>query len=162
MGITRPNHSTIQSLLEGRLSGDTLKSGELRSLPLSSGILTREVLARRLIHCSTQCPLCSDGLVESAVHLFFECRYAGRVWAMAMTMLRFKLLHRGPDLTSTWSQSMTMIGRGHRPGYAFLFMSICWQIWPHRNNTIFRGTQTSPEFLAVHAVQMGWLWIRHC
>ncbi|XP_078150376.1 uncharacterized protein LOC144545702 [Carex rostrata] len=134
-------------------------------LLLQNRILTRDVLRRRHISCPTECVLCSTGEQETAMHLFFQCEYARRVWLMAGGRFGYHLITIDQDVRTSWRRSWNRFkSRGlHVSKFiSACFVSICWHIWLQRNNLIFRDNKIPPEIIAVRALDVGRMWAENC
>ena len=134
-------------------------------LLLQDKLLTKQVLQRRNIYCTGNCVTCNHCTLETAFHLIFNCQYAVRAWARMATLLGCSLLRVIDDVEVTWTKSMLLIRSKGDHDYKLImvcFMSLCWHLWLHRNNCIFRGVSVPPEITAERAVNVGFLWRRYC
>ncbi|KAF3783661.1 putative ribonuclease H protein [Nymphaea thermarum] len=116
-------------------------------LLLTGHINTFDHLQRLGISLANQCPLCLVA-TESRVHIFTSCTFFSSVfvstWHSLVSSLpnppSIRLLFLfcpSPHLTASWDHVW-------RPW----LISTWWHIWAERNNRVFRGTFSSPDFVA--------------
>lgn len=75
-------------------------------LLLKDKLLTREVMRRRNFNCQTdRCPMCQENQLETGLHLFFSCTYAGEIWSKLNDYLGGQILMVGPSVQETWRMS---------------------------------------------------------
>lgn len=127
--------------------------------------LTHDVMQRRGLNCDMGCVLCDNCAYETALHLFFHCRYARRVWASIEAMFGEKIVVFGDTVPLTWDLSVEWICTDKKLGklrWTSMFMCVCWFIWKQRNERIFRGGRMEAWLLADRAIQEYFLWVRYC
>ncbi|KAG8100647.1 hypothetical protein GUJ93_ZPchr0013g35164 [Zizania palustris] len=108
------------------------------SLLLLDRLNTREILKRKKILLDSSdclCILCSRGILESSMHLFFQCDFSVSCWSSVgicwdSSPSAADLVENFRRVTQ-WSFPLELI-----------FVS-CWSLWIHRNNCIFRNQQPS-------------------
>lgn len=79
------------------------------------------------------CVLCSQGLMETRNHLFFECDYSSSVWSKLMTNIM------GVDYSATWNDVLCFTSRSSctriRSFLArYTFQATVYMIWRERNS----------------------------
>ncbi|KAG2592888.1 hypothetical protein PVAP13_5NG584850 [Panicum virgatum] len=97
-------------------------------LPYQNRLWTADRLERRGWPNQKKCPLCRH-TDESALYLFVQCRYTGRLW----TELGASVPAAAANMAS-WDTSATMRS---------LLLLISWEIWNERNGRIFRHKESS-------------------
>lgn len=137
----------------------------LTFLLLQGRLLTRDVLQIRNIQCPTECVLCSTCSNETAMHLFFTCSFAKKVWGLISRRMGYPIVRVQGDVKSTWTRTWSAMRLRGKEGLlrgTVWFVSSCWQIWLMRNNLIFRGERLPPEGTAMKAVEIGTSWLCNC
>jgi len=92
---------------------------------------TRDVLRRRNKHLEEgyNCVMCQDQVLESSLHLFFECSSAAARWfALGIQW------NTQPDICDMLCNQRLTAGR---PFFMDFFMIATWTIWKERNDFIF-------------------------
>lgn len=106
-------------------------------LLLSDRLNTKDILRRRgkFLEEGYLCPLCHDGVVETFMHLFFECSsstarwyWIGIQWTVQGTVFQM-LTHMKAQLNI--------------PHFMDLFMITAWCIWKERNDLVFNAKPPS-------------------
>lgn len=78
-------------------------------------ILTHDVMERRGFNCDMGCITCDNCSMETAMHLFFQCRFAIALWNRMAALLGHRIMW--PDHTvrltylTSWRRRMTNIPR---------------------------------------------------
>lgn len=67
-------------------------------LCLHDKLLTHETMARSGFHCELNCVLCQSCPLETAIHLFFYCRFAKRFWQRLLWISGFNLVQNGVSI----------------------------------------------------------------
>lgn len=135
-------------------------------LLLKDRLLTREVMIYRNFNCTdTQCPLCDTGILESALHLFFECPFSKAIWDRLSDILGFQTFGQGSTVQEIWRRSSDLLK--HKPSIRkkgeCLLLAGCWMIWRQWNSRIFEQIKQ-----AVHDVVTQWIvseatiWENNC
>lgn len=136
-----------------------------RYLLLKERLLTREVMIYRNFNCTdTVCSLCDTGVLESAIHLFFECPFAKAIWNSLSCFLGDEFLGRGRTVLEIWRRSSANLK--HKPairtrGECFLSAG-CWMIWRQRNNMIFEQREVVHDVVTQWIVSEATLWETNC
>ena len=132
-------------------------------LLLQNRLLTHEVMMHRGLQCEMQCEVCQECPYETAMHLFFQCRQARRVWSAMHTALRFNIRAAGNSVQVVTYNSLKLCRRFiSRQHWGSLFFAVCWFIWRSRNRRIFDGTETDPQWIAHHSIKEAKLWRKFC
>lgn len=79
------------------------------NLMLREKVLTRENLIERGIQCDARCAMCNSGELESAMHLFFKCRYAKEVWTLLVNNMQVQLMYPTETVQQTWVESWNRV-----------------------------------------------------
>jgi hypothetical protein len=113
-------------------------------LILVDRINTRDMMDRRNWHVSSglNCAICQEQARETKDHLFFNCRFARRVWAALGISWP-----SNPCISAMFEAAKTSFG-----GPKFMEVAVCalWGIWKIRNGVIFESEQ--PNFRAWKAI----------
>ncbi|XP_078156035.1 uncharacterized protein LOC144551794 [Carex rostrata] len=104
------------------------------------------------------------GVVESAMHLFFQCTHAKRVWYIVHGMIGVRLMHTDVDVQRTFIVSNS---KAQRAGlstkmWSVFFAATCWGIWKQRRKLLFEVKRPNYRLLVEQVVQEGWMWWRFC
>jgi hypothetical protein len=86
------------------------------------------------------------------MHLFFECRFARRIWADISTWLAEPSLH--PDKLETnnrWS-ALAMTQEVPRRGLKSVVIFICSEVWMECNTRIFNHAE-APSFMVTAKIR---------
>jgi hypothetical protein len=120
-------------------------------LILVDRINTRDMMNRHNWHVASglNCAVCTAQERETKEHLFFNCRFAQRVWS---------------SLGITWIanpciSTMLELAKASFGGPKFLEVITCalWGIWKSRNGVIFEGKQSSYRAWKLY-LSMIWVW----
>lgn len=133
-------------------------------LMLRGKLLTHEIMRRRGFNCQLECYTCNRCPLETAFHLFFNCRYARRVWHFTQSLMGTSILTLSDSVTGTWQTSwhqVRAIGVLSKECWCTLFICGCWMIWKQRNAKIFRENQLPPEIVANLIVDEFRLWMKY-
>lgn len=126
-------------------------------------LLTREVMMRRQFHCQPSCEMCTDHL-ETALHLFFQCSHAQRIWEKIGQIMGTSFLRWEDSVQQIWYQSQ----RRHRNSaisrtrWPIVFSATVWMIWKQRNLRIFEGKIIQVDLVMEWIIQEATLWEKHC
>ncbi|XP_078177552.1 bidirectional sugar transporter SWEET4-like isoform X3 [Carex rostrata] len=128
-------------------------------------ILTRDVLQRRNIGGRTECAMCQNCNLETALHLLILCPFAKQVWSQVSMKLGYKLIEEGRSLEETWSKSILQTiakPTDWRITGPVRIICVCWWIWRQRNAVVFAGKEMRPQQLADLICMEMMLWMRYC
>lgn len=100
-------------------------------------------LRRRVIQLENSCPL-SDEDVETQVHLFFHCPFAGVFWFGSLLQLDVMKVEGG-DFLECWKWICKKYGEAKETKQLMRWV-ICglWQIWKSRNSVVFEKILITP------------------
>ena len=109
---------------------------------LQNALPLGENLKRRSLLANTKCPRCDEE--ETAMHLFFECDFAKKVWELIPLK---NAVHLAAE--ETFQGAINIFRRVSCLPPAGISEDIlpwiCWVIWTSRNNLIFENRRLSPE-----------------
>ncbi|XP_078167173.1 uncharacterized protein LOC144561941 [Carex rostrata] len=103
--------------------------------------------------------------LETAVHLFYQCRYAKQVWEKVAKRLGRRIMVRGISVQQTWDKSWDRIsheGSMPKKRWAVLFMCVSWPLWKQRNDKNFRGKFKPPFLVADSILEDSAMWFKYC
>lgn len=112
--------------------------------------LTRDVLIRRKINCSSECVLCEGGRDETAAHMFIRCSFARAIWGK----MGIAIPITGEYMQEIWD------GISHRD--PCLVSCAVWGIWRSRNLRIFENKMAMVDVTWQWIVQEATLWKKLC
>ena len=134
-------------------------------LLLKDKLLTREALMRRNFNLSDiSCPLCHSGVLETTLHLFFQCQYSQNIWAKVTHLVHGSVLVPAGSVQEIWRRSSNLFRRSKilTRKWQCLFSSTVWSIWRLRNSTVFEGKKDPIDWVAMWIVRQATLWERSC
>ncbi|KAJ4772002.1 RNA-directed DNA polymerase (reverse transcriptase)-related family protein [Rhynchospora pubera] len=114
-------------------------------LILLDRILTQQNLARRNWPSITSCQCCSEGCMETSVHLFVHCTFAKQIWTQLQIRFNLPLLAFTTDLPAFWLQNRQTIG----PSWDIIWATSSWAIWKERNSRLFASNRLTASRLVV-------------
>ncbi|KAJ3699454.1 hypothetical protein LUZ61_003159 [Rhynchospora tenuis] len=117
-------------------------------LLLLDRVLTQQNLARRNWPSIAACQYCSQGCVETSMHLFVHCVFAKQIWTLLQVRFNLPLLSFTSDLSAFWLLNRATIG----PSWDIFWAAGSWAIWKERNRRIFRNS-SMPAPLLLHSIQ---------
>lgn len=133
-------------------------------LLLKNRLLTREILVHRNFNPSeTGCPLCENDILESALHLFFNCPYSLEIWHKLSNHMGDALLVQGSSVLEVWRESFNKFKHtpSARKKWEVLFSAGCWQIWKQCNCRIFERNQVVTDIVLQWIISDATLWERN-
>lgn len=134
-------------------------------LLLKDRLLTREVMIYRNFNCTdTQCPLCDSGVLESAVHLFFECPVSRAIWNRLSEFLGVPSFIHGDSVQKIWRRCSQLLKQKpsiRRRGECILSAG-CWMIWRRRNTKIFEQRQATQDMVMQWIMSEATVWENNC
>ncbi|GJU86205.1 RNA-directed DNA polymerase, eukaryota, reverse transcriptase zinc-binding domain protein, partial [Tanacetum coccineum] len=106
---------------------------------------------------STRCPVCDDAL-ETAQHLFIDCKIARNLWVMIQKWW----LITPKDLQSLifWSNS-TSLPDSLKSCFDAIIQSTTWIIWRYRNRLCFDIHPPQKDNLGGEIKTLSYSWISH-
>lgn len=125
-------------------------------LLLKDKLLTREVLMRRNFNLpDSSCPLCNTGDLETSLHLFFQCKYIGRIWGKVAQLVNNNILVQSGSVQQVWCRSSNLVRhcKGLTRKWQCIFSSACWSIWRLRSSTVFEGKKDPVDWVALWIVR---------
>lgn len=134
-------------------------------LLLNDKLLTREVLMRRSFTVQdTSCPLCDQCGLETAQHLFFECRFACLLWNKIALLVGQTVMVRADSIQETWRNSYEGFkgSRRMRIKWEALVSAACWMLWRQRNCKVFEDKVQHPDVAVQWIMSQAALWERYC
>ncbi|KAJ1688151.1 hypothetical protein LUZ63_019541 [Rhynchospora breviuscula] len=114
-------------------------------LILLDRVLTQQNLVRRNWPSITSCQCCSEGCMETSVHLFVHCNFAKQIWTQLQIRFNLPLLTFTTDLPAFWLQNRETIG----PSWDIIWAASSWAIWKERNSRIFGSNRLTAMRLLV-------------
>lgn len=133
-------------------------------LLINEKLLTREVMIRRQFNCPTECPLCNSGILESALHLFFQCTFAKLIWAGICNYLGCSIQLDVLSVHEFWYEASNRYResvRTRRRWQVFIAAG-CWAIWRQRNLKIFEEGGATASVVIDWIIREATLWEKHC
>ncbi|KAL0405878.1 UNVERIFIED_CONTAM: hypothetical protein Slati_3901700 [Sesamum latifolium] len=100
-----------------------------------------------LRHLDGMCILCSDGLVETHQHLFFDCQYAQRCISSIRRSVRFPWPYWDWTNGISWASSRWREKHVVNAAYRALLASLVYHVWQERNRRRFQSTERTPSVL---------------
>jgi hypothetical protein len=98
---------------------------------------TRDLMLRKqwYLDSEPECVLCTEAVLETKDHLFFNCDFAQQCW---------EFLSIQWDMSRLFSEKF-MAARAAFEGSCFMEIVACavWNIWRSRNDFIFKGVPIS-------------------
>lgn len=134
-------------------------------LLLKDKLLTREVLIRRrFTPPDSSCPLCHSGLMETALHLFFQCQHSQRIWNKVAQLLNCNILVQGTSVQQIWRRCSRLLRHSAvlEKKWQCVFSSVCWCIWRQRNGMVFEEKKDPVDVVAQWIVRQATLWEKWC
>lgn len=133
-------------------------------LLLRDKLLTKEVMLRRQFNCNGSCVLCDSAQLESAVHLFFQCQFAIKIWDGIAVYLGNQIRVDADSVELTWIRSAIPFRhrRTARMRWQVFFPAVCWAIWRQRNLKIFEEKLLPVDVIIQWIIREASLWERHC
>ncbi|XP_078159556.1 uncharacterized protein LOC144555187 [Carex rostrata] len=132
---------------------------------LKDKLLMREVLMRRNFHLpDNSCPLCNLGVLETSLHMFFQCQYSQSSWVKVAQLVHSTILVQGGSVQQVWCRSSNLVRHCKvlTGKWQCFFTSACWSIWRLRNNIVFEGKKDPIDWVAMWIVRQATLWERSC
>jgi len=124
-------------------------------LAVQDRIWTADRLRARGWPHNTTCSLCRRCL-ETGNHLFVECRFTRRIWAVLSFWLGEPSLHPTNwkctnSVHEWWSEIAATRGVSCK-GLKSLVILVCWEVWNECNARIFNGTE-APSFVLTEKIK---------
>ena len=106
---------------------------------------------------STRCPVCDDN-IETAHHLFVECKVAADIWKMVSTW--WDIGDSPKDLQSliTWSDSVNLTPLA-KTCFDVVIQTTTWILWRYRNRICFDEKPPSKDSLGAEIKVLSHTWI---
>lgn len=114
-------------------------------LCLHNNIPTCKVLGSKGLNLSHTCPTCTEGS-ESIDHMLRGCKIASELWQKLEFPLCLKDCFN--KLLAEWLQvncRLEVISKSMGIPWKIIFILCIWQIWPHRNEFVFRTGRVDPN-----------------
>jgi hypothetical protein len=103
-------------------------------LLLNGKLNSKEMMLKKKNYVEfSECILCDTNILESIVHLFFECSFSQSFW----WALGFEW-NTNLDINSMITDAKT---RYPMPFLVEIIIKGCWSLWDQRNSAIFRDTE---------------------
>ncbi|KAJ4778783.1 RNA-directed DNA polymerase (reverse transcriptase)-related family protein [Rhynchospora pubera] len=121
---------------------------------------TQEQLHRRNITVPPGCPLYASPILETALHLFFDCPFSARVYLLLGLSCSLP-----PVIPSGSVRDSVQMSFDKLKGNQFLTTVLATSLhtlWLERNNRIFRGVHRSEEAIADWILTEGSIFHKHC
>jgi hypothetical protein len=130
-------------------------------LLLQNRIWTADRLQARGWQNCDRCTLCNQTL-ETAEHLFINCRYTARIWDTIKDWVGIPLIQPanwvGLSIDSWWN----LLAGGDTPcrkAVSSLTLLITWEIWNERNARIFRNKHAPTQVVIEKIKTEARLWV---
>ncbi|WJX67429.1 hypothetical protein P8452_51895 [Trifolium repens] len=143
-------------------SGVPSKVSALSWQVLLDRVPTRDNLRSRgiITAVDARCPLCNDD-VETATHLFLQCRYATGIWFAILRWLGvFSVLP--PSLAMSYA---LLVGYGtnkkRRKGFSVVWLAYVWAVWKARNDRVFNNIAFDASVVMDNIKRLSWNWFMH-
>ena len=104
---------------------------------------TKEMLQIRNynVQPNNLCVICEDHMLETSIHLLFDCPFALDCWQKLGFVWTFS-----PDIHIRLQQGRQIMGI---PFFMGIFIIAVWEIWNVRNSNIFEGNLVSMQLWTV-------------
>ncbi|KAL0292279.1 UNVERIFIED_CONTAM: hypothetical protein Sradi_6995400 [Sesamum radiatum] len=103
-------------------------------------------LARRKVDVCNFCPVCSKE-DETLSHVLSECNFARQIWALSH--LPHQILSAPHQNCAEWIKNCC---KSLLSPEANLFVTICWNIWNHRNKCLMESSRSHPMEILSQAI----------
>lgn len=131
---------------------------------LNERLLTHANMLTRSMNCDPRCIMCEECLLETTVHLMFECRFAKEVWfrlgQVAPTTFT-NVAREEMEIADAW-ESFLLLARGNCSRMRELVLFACWYVWKARNSKIFRDENVIPRILSERIWGEYLMWCKYC
>lgn len=122
-------------------------------------------MLRRNFNCETyDCPMCDSEVLETGMHLLFQCPYSVDIWMRVCNATGCNLMVQGDSIQDIWRKSYNQFRQtvSMKIKWQGLFSAVCWFIWRQRNGKIFEGKHISPDLVAQWIICEATLWRDNC
>jgi len=126
---------------------------------LENKLATRVNLSRIGVQVdSSMCSLCGME-EESCRHLFFDCKFARRVWSLRHRWLGVLVVSHIEPKSNFDQFRMSLASETVNIVWNTIWVGVVSELWNHRNNLIFkRGVADASEVFSLVQVKV-WLWV---
>ena len=135
---------------------------EFSWLAIHNRIWTADRLQKRGRPNCGLCPLCKQ-TQETTAQLFFQCRFAKRVWRLIKEWLRLPLLNisewAAQDSINSWWSNMSSNNVPNRKAMASITMFTSWTVWNEKNARVFRKKSAPPPVVVGIIKSEARLWV---
>ena len=156
-----PTAQTLYKLFdppESKVNWSSLLSGSLK-IPRHLFILSLAILGKLasidkpwLAHHGP-CILCSEGVMGTHGHLFFQCRFSRQCLAEIQKIVQFSWPNRDWKMGITWASRRWRGKHIINMSYRALLASCVYHIWKERNLRRFEQTERTPNTMAVVIIE---------
>ncbi|XP_068474698.1 uncharacterized protein [Phaseolus vulgaris] len=121
----------------------------------------RVLLGRRGVVLSTLvCPMCQTK-EESCQHLFLECKFALRVWALCFKWIGLVFVQHNDIMAHFVSFHLIQSSNIQNEVWKGVWAAIVRCLWEHRNLVVFNQGVVDAEEVFHNAQLKSWLWLKN-
>jgi len=105
---------------------------------LHSRVTTQDMLHNRGIPINNfNCIFCNS-CEETVNHVFFSCKKTSSIWKLCDKWVGVQNVHHNEAHSHYLGFKLAGLGGKHNGVWRMVWMSIIWNIWKHKNDTIFK------------------------